>query len=478
MNVGIPVMKCSLNPSTQVNKKTGKASKTCGVGSAWREMNDQRLGRDTTIDKSLTSLNVWMKGISDDNVEAKVKKEIERINENRRANGKRSLRSDAVSVAEIVEKPPISYMQNLTYEQRKQFLMDSHSVMEDLIHEWNPNWQIIASVQHHDEFGGLSAHNHELVMLTTVDKDGLLNMKAKNELNLKFFNFINKNYSVRMRERGYEVDDVRTYDRLSEEEKEERRLHPQEHGVDAYTYKQKKQEEMSRKLSELQMQTEQTEKRLEEKKTEYGNLEEDKKNLDKERVRVQKAQQEYESKASEAIETKKEYQEKIVELTNAPDVQKYEEVVNENKELKEEIKAKNKIIAFLEGELMRVKETMKLWMMKFEKISNELGNKVLSKLGFKDDFTHRELPTVKARMAFDESMKDVLHVNPSSLYVVPDREKDDFFCIIAREKGDNFILVEDGFHSRFDAEMRQKELKKNATELGIEVHNGRTLDKK
>lgn len=121
---------------------------------------------------------------------------------------------------------------------------------------------------------------------------------------------------------------------------------------------------------------------------------------------------------------------------------------------------------------------MKIWMMKFEKISNELGNKVLSKLGFKDDFTHRELPTVKARMAFDESMKDVLHVNPSSLYVVPDREKDDFFCIIAREKGDNFILVEDGFHSRFDAEMRQKELKRNATELGIEVHNGRTLDKK
>ena len=72
MRVGIPCMKCSLHPSQQVNKKTGKASKTCGIGSAWREMNDERLGRDPTIDKSMTEKNIWMVGNSNDDIENKL----------------------------------------------------------------------------------------------------------------------------------------------------------------------------------------------------------------------------------------------------------------------------------------------------------------------------------------------------------------------------------------------------------------------
>ena len=60
MKVGIPVLKCSLNPSQQINKRTGKKAKTCSVGAAWNEMNDNRYGRDPTIEKELTYRNVWM----------------------------------------------------------------------------------------------------------------------------------------------------------------------------------------------------------------------------------------------------------------------------------------------------------------------------------------------------------------------------------------------------------------------------------
>ena len=250
MRVGIPCMKCSLHPSQQVNKKTGKAAKTCGIGSAWREMNDERLGRDPTIDKSMTEKNVWMVGISNDDVENIVQKEIDSINEIRREAGKRALRSDCVSVVAIVEKPNMEYMQNLSYEERKQFLLTSHEVMNDLIRQWNPNWKVLESVQHHDEFGGLSAHNHTLVMLRTIDKNGLPNMQAKSELNLKFFNYVNSNYSKEMQKRGYSVEDVKTYDRLSEEEKLERKNNSREYGIDAYTFKKKKENELSRSIEE------------------------------------------------------------------------------------------------------------------------------------------------------------------------------------------------------------------------------------
>ena len=87
--VGIPCMKCSINPSQTINKNSGKKSKTCGVSSAWREMNDDRLGRDETIDKEMTHLNVWMEGSSDMDLVGQVEKEINRINEERRSFGKR-----------------------------------------------------------------------------------------------------------------------------------------------------------------------------------------------------------------------------------------------------------------------------------------------------------------------------------------------------------------------------------------------------
>ena len=115
---------------------------------AWEEMNDERLGRDPTIDKEMTYLNVWMEGSTDMDVEDIVNKEMERISRERNEHGKRALRSDTVSCIALIEKPNMQYMQNLSYEERKRFLYASHEEMKKLIHEWNPNWKILASVQH------------------------------------------------------------------------------------------------------------------------------------------------------------------------------------------------------------------------------------------------------------------------------------------------------------------------------------------
>lgn len=263
MKVGIPVMKCSLNPSNTINKKTGKKSQTCPVDLAWQEMNDERIGRDMDINPDMTYRNVWMEGNSGDDVVQIVQAKIDEINRIKRENGKRVLRKDAVSVIEVIEKPNIEYMSELSYEEKVKFLKDSHETFKQLIHEWNLNWTLLESVQHHDEFGGLSAHNHNLILLTTVDDKGLPTMNAFKEVNLKFYSYINKNYPKMMRERGYEVEDVRTYDMLTDEEKMERKLNPQQHGVDSYTYKKRKKEEMEQELEKLKIRSEQMSSQLE-----------------------------------------------------------------------------------------------------------------------------------------------------------------------------------------------------------------------
>lgn len=325
--VGIPCMKCSLNPSQTVNKNSGKKSKTCGVSSAWNEMNDNRLGRDESINKEMTHLNIWMDGSSNMDLIGEVEKEINRINKERKSLGKRSLRSDAVSVIAIVEKPNIDYMQKLNYEQKVDFLNKSHEVIKELLHEWNPNWKILASVQHHDEFEGLSAHNHSLVMMSTKDKDGISNMCAFKEYNLKFFNHINKNYPARMRKLGYDVEDVRTFDKLTEEEKVERKLHPKEHGVDSIIYKKQKQKELELSIENLEI-----------KKTDLN----------------------------------QELEKKVIEITKAPALNTYQTILEENENLKSELVFKDKIIEKLNLEIEFLKTHIQKWKKNSQKYPNKL----------------------------------------------------------------------------------------------------------
>lgn len=415
MRVGIPMMKCSLNPSQQVNKQTGKRSKTCGVKSAWEEMNDERLGRDPTIDKEMTHMNVWMEGSSDMDVEEIIKQEIERINLERKMHGKRALRSDTVSCIAIVEKPNMEYMQNLSYEERKKFLYTSHEEMKKLIHEWNPNWKILAACQHHDEFGGLSAHNHTLVMVSTIDKDGLPNMKAKSEFNLKFFTFINKNYSVRMQSRGYEVEHVRTFDQLSDEEKIERKLHPEDHGVDAYIYKQKKQKELEQSIKDLEI-----------KQTSLSD----------------------------------ELEKTVIEITQAPDLKSYTTILNENESLKSELALKDRIIEKLKTEIESLKLKMESWKNTFTEISHKAGVKLMSLFGYDvHESVRNDYPQIDILEKFNSMQKGMREYDPACFRVIPDKQNEGRFCIVYKNKSHQYETFENNILNRRIAENKIKEMK-------------------
>lgn len=421
MKVGIPVMKCSLNPSQAVNAKTGKKSKTCSIDLAWKEMNNERIGRDLDIDETLTHNNVWMEGSTEDNVAKIVQNKIDEINQIRKENGKRSLRKDAVSVIEIIEKPNIEYMSNLLYDEKVSFLNTSHGVIKELLGEWNPNWTILESVQHHDEFGGLSAHNHSLVMLTTVDDNDLPGMNAFKEVNLKFYSFINKNYPKMMREYGYEVEDVRTYDMLTDEEKMERKLNPQQHGVDSYTYKKRKKEEMEQELEKLKIRSEQMSSQLEN---------------------------------------------TILEITKAPDLVSYKDIQDENQTLKKELSTKDKIIQKLNVEKKELKQSLEKWKRQCMHIANKIGNKMLNAIGLDTNVVgiKKELPSKEVIQVIDDTSHTIQY-NANDLRVIPDSQNKGKFCVILK-KDNGFDVVDNNFDNRQLAEYRIKEI----IDLKIEIN--------
>lgn len=213
-------------------------------------MNDKRRGRDETIDRSITEKNVWLQGSTNLDMTAEIQKQIDLVNEDKKKHGKRALRSDAVTGIEMIEKPPMEYMEKLTREEQIQFLKDSGAVVYSILKEWNPDWITAAQVIHFDEFGGKSPHAHRIIIPLTKDKDGILAFNAKAEFNLKFFTFVNKEYPKRMRERGYEVEDCKIYEEMSEEEKKENQENKPDYGLESMEFKRRKSAELDQQIGD------------------------------------------------------------------------------------------------------------------------------------------------------------------------------------------------------------------------------------
>lgn len=407
-NVGIPFMKCSIHPSRTVNPQTGKKAKAHGLGATWREMNNQRIGRDKSIDRTLTKNNVWMVGSTDDDIEGIVQSEIDRINDIRHKAGVRALREDCVSVMSLVEKPSIKYMETLTYDQKKRFLEDSHKIMTELLHEWRPDWEILAAVQHHDEFGGISPHTHTLVLLRSHTDDGVETLRARNEITNTFFKFINKEYPKRMKELGYDVSECRMKEDLTEEEKAVLEKYPA--GRDALTYKHDKLKALEAEL--------------------------------------------------------KEKENEILEITAAPSLKEYAEVVSENKRLTEEISIKDKLIE----ELKRFKKQAETIIIKFYEVVQKAGLKLMKCLGldetelsqlFENGNKSQEImdyPSGSVLKGF-KSMSDSLSKEASCKYtVIPDDITKDMFRIVYHDESGKCITVKRGFSNRDIAEKHCRNL--------------------
>lgn len=245
-HVGLPCLKLSLNPSTQTHN--GRKARTCSVGCAWDEMNDKRKGKDRSIDHDLTENNVWLAGSTDIDMPQAIQKEIDRINAERAEYGKRKMRSDAISAIELIQKPPMDVMETLSREEQLELLKISDEVVESILHDWAPEWKTMATVIHFDEMGGRSPHPHKIFMPIARDGDGCPELNAKRDFNLKFFTFMNREYPVRMRERGFPVLNCKIYEDLTEEEKEQHKEEKKDYGLEGYEYKKKKSAEQEEQI--------------------------------------------------------------------------------------------------------------------------------------------------------------------------------------------------------------------------------------
>ena len=223
-----------------------------------------------------------------------------------------------------------------------------------------------------------------------------------------------------MRKRGYEVEDVRTYDMLTEQEKMERKLNPQHHGVDSYTYKKRKKEEMEQQLTQLKI-------RSEEMNSDLENM--------------------------------------IIEITKAPDLISYKDIQHENQVLKEELTIKDKIIQKINLEKEELKQSLEMWKNRCIHIANKIGNKMLNAIGLdmNEIGIRKELPSKDVIQIIDDTSRTVKY-NTNDLRVIPDSQNKGKYCIILM-KDNEFDIVDNNFENRQLAEHRVKEI----IDLKIEI---------
>lgn len=244
ISVGLPFLKCSSNPSQTVNKKTGKKSKTATTRLVLEE-NIERKGRDPDIDHSKSKYNVSLGEINtvDEYLKLIEKTKME-VNNKLKEYGKRQLRKDCVDNISIVFKPNIEAFEQFTREEQIRFFKDSKEVTESILNMIFPVFEV-----HFDEG---NTHVHGNGMPLVKDDLGFETFNAKQLLSLKNITKLNREYSQKMREKGWNVKDMNLYEDMTDEEKEEYRKKKKEHGKSSLKYKADKTKELEEKASKLE----------------------------------------------------------------------------------------------------------------------------------------------------------------------------------------------------------------------------------
>ncbi|MBQ5661107.1 MAG: plasmid recombination protein, partial [Lachnospiraceae bacterium] len=128
----------------------------------------------------------------------------------------RGLRKDAVVMIATIIQPPKEFLETLNKAQRIQFMKDCREILTELV----GSERMKSSIVHYDE---QSEHLH--AFWEPMTDDGRL--CAKEVVNLKFYNKLNREFPEKLRARGWkDIDDCfafdqAVYDAMTEEEKKE-----------------------------------------------------------------------------------------------------------------------------------------------------------------------------------------------------------------------------------------------------------------
>lgn len=233
--IGMPCLKLN---------NTGKKTAKCGsFGAVAAEALEERHGRDADIDHEKTTENLYTGFRTADELEAYSREHVAELSEKQRAAGGRGIRGDAVVMCATIIKPPAAFMNTLSREEQIRFLRDAEEKLDELI---GGAQNSKSSVIHFDEQGG---HLHKF--WEPMTEDGRL--CAKEMMNLKFFNRLNREMPQHMRSRGWDIDDCKAYDEAAQQLKTEQEKAEQrkQRGLTSIQYKAKAEAEKNRICEEI-----------------------------------------------------------------------------------------------------------------------------------------------------------------------------------------------------------------------------------
>lgn len=248
--VGLPFLKCSSNPSQTINAKTNKKSKTAVTKKIALEA-FERLGNDPDINKDESNKNIYLTNIeSTAEYLELIEKTKEKINGQLVNTNKKKLRKDTVDTIALVVKPSYDSMKQLTFDEQVKFLKDSKVVIENIFCQYiNPNFKFDGAIIHFDE---INPHLHCLGMPTIIDETtGIETFNAKKFLSLKNITHLNRNYSTKMKELGWNVKDFELYEDMTPEEKEEHKKNKKNYGRDSLQFKKEEKQKLEEEVNNL-----------------------------------------------------------------------------------------------------------------------------------------------------------------------------------------------------------------------------------
>lgn len=197
--IGMPCMKLN---------NAGKSSAKCGsFGAVAAEALEERQGKDPDIDHERTTENLYTGFRTAAELQEYSRQHVAELSEKQRAEGKRGVRGDAVVMCATIIKPPAAFMETLSREDQIRFLNDAKDKLEEVVGKEN----VKSTVMHFDEQGG---HLHTFWEPMTADG----RLCAKDKMNLKFFNRLNREMPQHMRSRGWDIDDCKAYDEQAEKD--------------------------------------------------------------------------------------------------------------------------------------------------------------------------------------------------------------------------------------------------------------------
>lgn len=175
------------------------------------------------------------------------------------------------------------------------------------------------------------------------------------------------------------------------------------------------------------------------------------------RSQVEELQQQHQEVQQQIAEANDE----LVRKTQAPDLKSYEEVVEENKNLKIELSWKDRLIEKLQEEKIALQATVEKLSQKVNNLSNTLsdfvhkaGQRLMSAFGYdvSQDASVQEFPVSDIKNVMYDMKMEVEKYDPSTLRVIPDREVPGTFQVASRKATGEYEKVRGQFISREEAE--------------------------